>query len=117
VLAADLARREGLSSEVTRDAFYATLLRYVGCVGFSHEEAHVYGDGDDITTRNVMSMADVSDPVGTVSAIVRRVGGGAPLRSARAHARSLRCCRTKKRSSGTRMRSARRRSGSPASSV
>ncbi len=76
VLAVEIGRRHGVAEPDLRDAYYVNLLRYVGCVGFAHEEAHVYGDGDDIGTREVMGMADAADPLGTVRRIVTRIGRG-----------------------------------------
>src|SRR5687767_8601957 len=73
VLAVELGRRHGIGEPELRDCYYASLIRYVGCTAFSHEEAHVYGAGDDIGTRQVMAMADAADPVGTVRAIVRGI--------------------------------------------
>src|SRR5688500_7861230 len=52
VLAMELARRAGLPQATLRDVYYTALLRYAGCTAFSHEEAHRYGAGDDIQTRN-----------------------------------------------------------------
>ncbi len=90
VLAVELGRRHGASDADLRDAFYVTLLRYLGCTAFSHEEAHEYGAGDDIALRRTMAMADASDPIGTVRRVVRGIGAGAPLTSrVRAVARLL----------------------------
>jgi HD-GYP domain-containing protein (c-di-GMP phosphodiesterase class II)/DNA-binding CsgD family transcriptional regulator len=69
VLAVELGRRAGLDDATLRDAYYVAMLRFLGCTGFAHEEAHVYGAGDDLVTRNVMAMADAGDPIGTVRAI------------------------------------------------
>jgi HD-GYP domain-containing protein (c-di-GMP phosphodiesterase class II)/DNA-binding CsgD family transcriptional regulator len=90
VLATELGRRRGLSGEALRDVYYTSLLRYLGCTGFSHEEAHLYGAGNDIATRNVMAMADAADPVGTVGRIVKGVGReGTALERVRAVGRLL----------------------------
>src|SRR4030095_11428920 len=70
VLAVELGQRHGLGEEVLRDVYYTSLLRYPGCTAVAHEEAHLYGAGDDIGTRNVMSMADVADPLGVVKSVV-----------------------------------------------
>lgn len=77
ILAVETGRHAGHDDETLRDAFYVMLFRYLGCTAFAHEEAHEYGAGDDLGTRNVMSMADASDPIGTVRAIANRVGRGA----------------------------------------
>jgi HD-GYP domain-containing protein (c-di-GMP phosphodiesterase class II) len=79
ILAVELGRLAGASTEVLRDAYYVSLLRYAGCVGFSHEEAHEYGAGDDNRVRSVMVMADVTNPLRTARDIVQNVGRDAPL--------------------------------------
>ncbi|MBV8762469.1 MAG: HD domain-containing protein [Deltaproteobacteria bacterium] len=90
LFAVELGRRHGLGEAELRDAYYVSLLRFLGCVGFAHEEAHVYGAGDDIATRELMAMADDGDPLGTVRRIVTRLGrGGALGARAKAVARIL----------------------------
>ncbi len=79
VLAVEVGRRHGVAEADLRDTYYVNLLRYLGCVGYAHEEAHVYGAGDDIGTRAVMGMADAGDPVGTVRRIVGGIGQGGTL--------------------------------------
>jgi HD-GYP domain-containing protein (c-di-GMP phosphodiesterase class II) len=78
VLAVELARMRGLSGDELRDVYYTTLLRYLGCTAFAHEEAHVYGAGDDIGTRSAMALADAGSPLDVVSRIVRGIGRDAP---------------------------------------
>src|SRR5437879_12899448 len=58
VLAVEVGRRAGIDASTLRDAYYTTLLRFLGCTGFAHEEAHEFGAGNDIAVRNVMAMAD-----------------------------------------------------------
>jgi HD-GYP domain-containing protein (c-di-GMP phosphodiesterase class II) len=79
ILAVELGKLAGVSAEELRDTYYVSLLRYTGCVGFSHEEAHEYGAGDDIGVRRVMAMADVTNPARTARDVIRNVGRGAPL--------------------------------------
>lgn len=79
LLAVELGRRHGVPDADLRDAYYVNLLRYLGCVGFAHEEAHVYGAGDDIAVRELMAMADDADPLGTLGRIVTRLGRGGDL--------------------------------------
>jgi HD-GYP domain-containing protein (c-di-GMP phosphodiesterase class II) len=80
VIAVEVGRRAGVEAATLRDAYYLTLFRFLGCTGFAHEEAHVYGAGEDNALRNVMALADVADPVGTLGAIVRGIGKGTGLR-------------------------------------
>lgn len=90
VIAMRIAHAARIPEAELRDVYYASLLRYAGCVGFSHEEAHHYGGGDDISVRSAMALADPTDPVATVRRIVQRVGQGRPLFDrARAVARLL----------------------------
>ncbi len=77
ILAVKLGEHAGLDPATLRDAYYLTLFRFLGCTGFAHEEAHHYGAGNDIATRNAMALADAADPVGTLRTIVREVGEGA----------------------------------------
>lgn len=78
VFAATLARAAGLRPDEIADAYYASLLRYLGCTGFAHEESVYFGAGDDLLLRNVMCMADAADPLRTLGAIASRLGRGAP---------------------------------------
>ncbi|MBX7083981.1 MAG: LuxR C-terminal-related transcriptional regulator [Nannocystaceae bacterium] len=78
VFATALARAAGLQADEIADVYYASLLRYLGCTGFAHEETVYFGAGDDRLLRNVMCMADAADPLRTLGAIVARLGRGAP---------------------------------------
>jgi HD-GYP domain-containing protein (c-di-GMP phosphodiesterase class II) len=90
VLAVELARIRGLEGESLRDVYYTSLLRFLGCTAFAHEEANVYGAGDDINTRSVMALADAARPLDVVGRIVRGIGReGAPLPRMRAVAAML----------------------------
>ncbi|HXJ65479.1 MAG TPA: HD domain-containing phosphohydrolase [Actinomycetota bacterium] len=60
-VAAGLARSMGLSDDEVRDAYYTTLLRFVGCTATSHEYAQGLG-GDDVAVRRVADMLDTTDP-------------------------------------------------------
>lgn len=85
VLAVAVGERAGLDTGTRRDAFYVTLLRFLGCTGFAHEEAAIYGAGNDLSVRHTMAMADATNPVGTLSAIAANVGEGSAV-SGRARA-------------------------------
>ncbi len=98
VLAVELGRAAGLAGDQLRDVYYVSMFRYIGCTGFAHEETFIYGAGDDIATRNIMSMADMGDALGTLRRVVRGVGRGSAMVT---------------RSSAMPSRSARFRSGSP----
>lgn len=80
-LAVVVARRAGLDEATAATGYWVSVLRYLGCTAFSHEEAHLYGAGDDLAVRHTMSMADASDKLGTLGAIVRGIAPGAPWRA------------------------------------
>jgi hypothetical protein len=44
LLTAELARRHGLSNRDIYDAYYVSLLRYLGCTAFSHGQRARRGD-------------------------------------------------------------------------
>ncbi len=44
IIGTALARRMRLEEEVVSDVFYTCLLQHVGCAGFAHETAGMYGD-------------------------------------------------------------------------
>ncbi|HKP58753.1 MAG TPA: HD domain-containing phosphohydrolase [Polyangiales bacterium] len=79
LLTAELARRSGLANRDIYDAYYVSLLRYLGCTAFSHEEAHIYGAGDDIALRRTMSLADVAAPGTTLRRVIAGIGPGRSL--------------------------------------
>jgi hypothetical protein len=59
VLAEGLAEAMGLSEEQRRDVFHATLVRFIGCTSFAHEEAVLFGD--DIAARHAFATVDHRD--------------------------------------------------------
>lgn len=79
IVASRLGRVAGLAEPEVRDAYFLSLLRYLGCVGFAHEEAHRYGGGDDHSVRSVMALADVSDPLGTLRSALRGIAPRRPF--------------------------------------
>lgn len=81
VLAIELGTLRGLPAETLREVYYTTLVRYVGCTAFSHEEAHWYGAGDDINTRETMAIVDGGRPLTVVARIVSNLAKEADLLS------------------------------------
>jgi hypothetical protein len=77
VLAVEIGRRAGHDDATLRDAYWVSLLRFLGCTGFAHEEAAIYGAGNDLATRNTMAMADATNVPATLGRIVRGLGEGA----------------------------------------
>ena len=84
LVAQRLAAAHGLEPVDQAEAYYVALLRFLGCTGFAHEEAHRFGGGDDISVRSVMGVVDPDEPLQLVRSIVAGVGRDAPLRR-RAH--------------------------------
>lgn len=90
LVAIAVGRHHGLSQAQLHDLYYVTLLRYLGCTGFSHEETLYYGAGDDIATRRAMSLADQGQRGYTLRRIVLGIGGSGPVaQGVRAVARLL----------------------------
>ena len=83
-VAAGLARSMGLADDDVRDAYYTTLLRFVGCTATSHEYAHALG-GDDVAVRRVADMLDTTDPR-QAATLLLALGRSAPTPLARARA-------------------------------
>jgi HD-GYP domain-containing protein (c-di-GMP phosphodiesterase class II) len=89
LLALAVARAHGISGAVLADIYYASLVRFLGCTGFAHEEAR-FGAGDDIALRGALVEVDMSRPLDFVATIVKKVGAHAPpLARARAVTRLL----------------------------
>jgi HD-GYP domain-containing protein (c-di-GMP phosphodiesterase class II)/DNA-binding CsgD family transcriptional regulator len=61
LLAAEVAQALGLEGEELADTYYCSLLRYISCTAFAHEESANFG-GDDIAFRNLYAPVDLGDP-------------------------------------------------------
>jgi HD-GYP domain-containing protein (c-di-GMP phosphodiesterase class II) len=61
LLATGLAEHMGLEPPQISDVYYATLLRYIGCTAFAHEEAVIAG-GDEIDARVESTRMDTGNP-------------------------------------------------------
>jgi HD-GYP domain-containing protein (c-di-GMP phosphodiesterase class II) len=60
VIAMRLARFHGLGEDDVRDAFYTSLLLHVGCPGFSHETAALFGNEFAVT--RAAARTNLADP-------------------------------------------------------
>ncbi len=60
LLATRLAAELGLDNAAASDVYYATLLRYIGCTAYAHEEAAMAG-GDELTARAETTRMDFPD--------------------------------------------------------
>ncbi len=61
LLATRLADRLGLSAKDRSAVYYTSLLRYVGCTAYAHEEAALFGGGE-IAARTAVSTLDLANP-------------------------------------------------------
>ncbi len=59
VLAVGLAEALGFERSRQREVFHATLLRYIGCSSFAHEEVALFGD--DLRARQAFAVVDYGD--------------------------------------------------------
>jgi HD-GYP domain-containing protein (c-di-GMP phosphodiesterase class II) len=78
VLAVELGKRAGASNDELRDAYWVTLLGYIGATGFAHEQG-LLGAGDDRAVRNAMSMFSVEDPLRSALGVIGRIAPDASL--------------------------------------
>lgn len=76
-LAVRVSESAGLSEQVAREAFYAALLRHVGCVGYAHELAALFGD--DLQANAAGSRTNFASRVDVVTSLVPGVTRGFPL--------------------------------------
>jgi HD-GYP domain-containing protein (c-di-GMP phosphodiesterase class II) len=70
-----LARRLNLTDRDVAAVYYTSLLRYVGCTAFSHEEAQLAGD--DVAARRLGAAVDFTRPREAL-AFMLRVTAGSP---------------------------------------
>jgi len=87
VVASRFARAHAPEAQYT--AFWAALVRFVGCTAFAPEEAGLYTTGDDIGLRSVFARTDMGKPAKFLRAVVPAVGGGSLRRRAGALTRLL----------------------------
>jgi HD-GYP domain-containing protein (c-di-GMP phosphodiesterase class II) len=78
VLCAELGALAGASDEERRDAYWVSLLGYLGCTGFAHDEG-LMGAGDDRAVRNAMQLFSLDDPVASTMEVIGRIAPGASL--------------------------------------
>lgn len=78
LLATDLARKMNLAEAEVASIYYTTLLKYLGCTAYAHEEAILFG-GDDISLRASGTKVDFADPREALPFILLQPGRHAPL--------------------------------------
>lgn len=78
-----LARRLNLSEAEVADTFYTSLLVHVGCVGFAHEMASVFGD--ESVANRAGAMTNFADPRDVLTTLIpettRGMGPGARIKA------------------------------------
>jgi HD-GYP domain-containing protein (c-di-GMP phosphodiesterase class II) len=77
LLATLLAERLGVDEDERRNVYYASILRYVGCMSTAHEAAHSLG-GDDIAVMNRMTLVDTERPGEVMPALLGMAGRDRP---------------------------------------
>jgi HD-GYP domain-containing protein (c-di-GMP phosphodiesterase class II) len=82
VIAASLARRLGLSEAEASDAYYTSLLEHIGCTGFAHEAAAVYGD--EMALNVAIARTDPNHARDVLANLIRPlIRGRGPIEAAR----------------------------------
>jgi HD-GYP domain-containing protein (c-di-GMP phosphodiesterase class II) len=82
LVATALARKLGLAEEVVSDTFYTALLLHVGCTGFAHETAAMFGD--ELVVLAAVARTNVADPREIVTKVLpAAMRGRGPLAKAR----------------------------------
>ena len=71
-----LGRRLNLGDRELATVYYTSLLRYVGCTAFSHEEARLAGD--DVAARRLGAAVDFTRPREAVAFMIRLTAGSPP---------------------------------------
>lgn len=77
-LACRLARAMGLSDETSREVFYTALLQHVGCVGYAHEAAAVFG-GRDVEMNLAGSHTDFASPADMFRTFIPELSSGVDM--------------------------------------
>lgn len=77
LIATSLARRLGLADADVSDAYYTSLLQHLGCTGFAHETAAIYGD--ELVANGAAARLDSDDWRDVVDTFLRATTRGRPL--------------------------------------
>jgi HD-GYP domain-containing protein (c-di-GMP phosphodiesterase class II) len=81
-VAAELGRRLGLSNDDVAAAMYSAVLLHLGCIGYSHETARVFGD--ELVMNRAVSRTNVADPRDVATTFVpAMMRGRSPMAKAR----------------------------------
>ena len=75
VLASNLGRALGLTGAVLDEVYVTSLLRFIGCTAYAHEEAALVG-GDDLGLRRAFKAVDPGRPAEVARMALEEVGRG-----------------------------------------
>lgn len=79
VLAVGLASAAGASAQERTAAYWSSVVRFLGCVGFAPEEARLYSAGDDIALRATLGKVDFGSFRDFAFRALPNIGRGAPV--------------------------------------
>ena len=68
LVATRLARLHGFAEDDVRDAFYTSLLLHVGCPGFSHETAALFGN--ELAITRAVAQTNLADPADYAATLI-----------------------------------------------
>ena len=78
LIATQLARLHGLAEDDVRDAFYTSLLLHVGCPGFSHETAALFGN--ELAITRAVAQTNLADPADYTATLIPEAARDLPSR-------------------------------------
>ena len=87
LVATRLARAHGIAEDDVRDAFYTSLLLHVGCPGFSHETAALFGN--ELAVTWAVAQTNLADPADYTATLIPEAARNLPSRSRERIARRI----------------------------
>jgi HD-GYP domain-containing protein (c-di-GMP phosphodiesterase class II) len=88
IVATRLARAHGLSEDDVRDALFTSLLFHVGCAGFAHETAALFGN--ELAVTRAAARTNLADPADYEATLIPEATKGLPPRARAVLAQRLR---------------------------
>ena len=76
LVATRLARLHGLGDSDVRDSFFTSLLLHVGCPGFSHETAALFGN--ELAVTRAVARTNLADPADYETTLIPEATRGLP---------------------------------------
>jgi HD-GYP domain-containing protein (c-di-GMP phosphodiesterase class II) len=87
LIATRLARAHGLAEHDVADSFFTSLLLHVGCPGFSHETAAVFGN--ELAVTRAVARTNLADPADYATTLIPEATRGLPPHSREQLARRI----------------------------